>query len=539
MIRMAEEYPEFVFIQTQPAQLEIIKRDYPEIFDAVKEAYRRGNWDPNGGMWVEADCNISGGESLIRQFLVGKRANWEMLGCEADTLWLPDVFGYAAALPQILAGCGIKYFVTSKINWNDTTRFPYDTFIWRGIDGTGIKTHYISSRMRGYNGKVGPEFLAEIWDQIQHKEIQSQAINSVGEGDGGGGTARGDLEMAKRLADLEGAPRAKWNKVSAALDSIFGPEGANDWPEWRGELYLELHRGTYTTQARTKRWNRRLEFALRHTEALFSIVSLKGWVSYPHEELLKDWKALLTNQFHDIIPGSSINRVYQEAEEAYRGIDNSLAAITGPLQKKVHAKGSGEPVITLFNSLSWGREDPVFMPASLLGPDIRGLRPSGGDPNRDYHVGFWFDTDMARADGNFSIQRFENIDGEETAVFFPKLPSLGWAHFVGGEDVGSPPFEYYGYALDTPFYYIRFDDSGIILGIRDKNQGRELVRDGGRFNYFISAQDLPVLWKPGTLTPTGPRIWKKKPAFSPPTSSAWEANVVSSAGPTSSEKPRL
>ncbi|MDR0642454.1 MAG: glycosyl hydrolase-related protein [Treponema sp.] len=495
MIRLAEEYPDFVFIQTQPAQLEIVKRDYPEIFDAVKEAYHKGNWDPNGGMWVEADCNISGGESLVRQFLVGKRANWEMLGCEADTLWLPDVFGYAAALPQILAGCGIKYFVTSKINWNDTTRFPYDTFIWRGIDGTGIKTHYISSRLRGYNGKVGPEFLAEIWDQIQHKEIQDQAINSVGEGDGGGGTVRGDLEMAKRLADLEGAPRAKWNKVSPALDSIFGPEGVLNWPEWRGELYLELHRGTYTSQARTKRWNRRLEFALRHTEALFSIASLKGWASYPHEELLKNWKVLLTNQFHDIIPGSSINRVYQEAEEAYKGIEDSLAAITASLQKTVHAKGPGEPVLTLFNSLSWGREDPVFVPASLLGPHLRGLRPAGGDPNRDYHAGFSFDADMARADGNFSVQYFENIDGEETAVFFPKLPPLGWVHFVSGEDVGSPPFEYHGYALDTPFYYIRFDDSGTILGIRDKNQGRELVREGGRFNYFVSAQDLPVLWE--------------------------------------------
>jgi alpha-mannosidase len=494
MVRLAEEYPDFVFIQTQPAQLEIISREYPAIFEAVKEAYRKGNWDPNGGMWVEADCNLSGGESLIRQFLVGKRANWEMLDCEADTLWLPDVFGYAAALPQILAGCGIKYFVTSKINWNDTTRFPYDTFIWRGIDGTGIKTHYISSRLRGYNGKVGPEFLAEIWDQIQHKEIQSQAINAVGEGDGGGGTVRGDLEMAKRLADLEGAPKARWNKVSAALDSIFGPDGETEWPEWRGELYLELHRGTYTTQARTKRWNRRLEFALRHTEALFTIASLKGWTPYPYEKLLKNWKVLLTNQFHDIIPGSSINRVYREAEEAYRGIENSLAEITGALQKKIHAGGPNKPLLTLFNSLSWAREDPVFVPAALLGPELRGLRPAAATPSGDYRAGFWFDADMARADGNFSIQRFENIDGEETAVFFPKLPAMGWAHFVKGEDVDIPPFEYYGYALDTPFYYIQFDDAGAIWSIRDKNQGRELVREGGRFNYLVSAQDVPVLW---------------------------------------------
>ncbi|MDR1972582.1 MAG: alpha-mannosidase [Treponema sp.] len=475
MVRLAEEYPDFVFIQTQPAQLEIVKREYPEIFDAVKEAYRRGNWDPNGGMWVEADCNLSGGESLVRQFLVGKRANWELLGCEADTLWLPDVFGYAAALPQILAGCGIKYFVTSKINWNDTTRFPYDTFIWRGIDGTGIKTHYISSRLRGYNGKAGPEFLAELWDQIQHKEIQNQAINAVGEGDGGGGTTRGDLEMAKRLGDLEGAPKAAWSKVSTALDRIFGPDGAIDWPEWRGELYLELHRGTYTTQARTKRWNRCLEFALRHTEALCAIAGLGGWAPYPHEALLKNWKVLLTNQFHDIIPGSSINRVYREAEESYRGIEESLAEIMKPLQGMIHR--AGPQGLTLFNSLSWAREDPVFLPAALLDPELRGLRPAAGE------------------NGNFSVQRFENIDGVQTAIFFPKLPSLGWARFVSGEDLDSTPFEYYGNVLDTPFYHIQFDDAGRIQSLRDKEWGREFVMTQGRFNYLVSAQDLPVLWE--------------------------------------------
>ena len=167
-------------------------------------------------------------------FLVRKKTNAEMFGdsYEADTLWLPDVFGYSVSLPQILAGCRIKYFVTSKINWNDTTRFPYDTFIWRGIDGSTVKTHYISSRAMGYNGRVSPKALTEIWGEIQHKEIQSGAINSVGEGDGGGGTARGDLEMARRLGNLEGAPKSSWGKVSDALDTIFGKE--KEWPEWRG-----------------------------------------------------------------------------------------------------------------------------------------------------------------------------------------------------------------------------------------------------------------------------------------------------------------
>ncbi|GHU78129.1 alpha-mannosidase [Spirochaetia bacterium] len=477
MVRLAEEYPGFVFIQTQPAQLEIIKNEYPDIFNAVKEAYKKGNWEPNGGMWVEADCNISGGESLVRQFLVGKQANREMLGYEADTLWLPDVFGYAAALPQILAGCRIKYFVTSKINWNDTTRFPYDTFIWKGIDGSGVKTHYISSRERGYNGKVSPHFLSEIWGQIQHKEIQSAAINSVGEGDGGGGTARGDLEMAKRLANLEGAPKSGWKKVSEALDSIFDP--AVQWPEWRGELYLELHRGTYTTQAKTKRYNRKLEFALRNTELYFAIAAQEGWASYPQEELLKNWKALLTNQFHDIIPGSSIHRVYVEAEAAYQKIEASLAEITGTLRRKIQGNiGKG---ITVFNDLSWERADPVVLSGAALG-NVTALKAADGE--------------------TYPVQHYKDLDNRDAAVSALKLPSLGWAHFVSVAGSGSTegkapasPFKYSEKSLETPFYRISFDAAGRISGLIDIRQDRELVAPGGAFNRFVSAQDVPVLWE--------------------------------------------
>jgi alpha-mannosidase len=477
MTRFAEEYPEFVFIQTQAAQLEIIKNKYPDIFAAVKEAYRKGNWEPNGGMWVEADCNITGGESLIRQFLVGKGAIKEMLGYEGDTLWLPDVFGYAAALPQILAGCGIKYFVTSKINWNDTTRFPYDTFIWRGIDGSGVKTHYISSRKKGYNGKVGPEYLAEIWSQIQHKEIQSAAINSVGEGDGGGGTTRGDLEMARRLTNLEGAPKAAWKKVSAALDSIFSDE--TGLPEWRGELYLELHRGTYTTQARTKRYNRRLEFGLRHTEWLSAIASREGWAPYPREELLKNWKLLLTNQFHDIIPGSSINRVYAEAEAVYRDIEASLAGIAGNLRQKIAGSGGG---MVVFNDLSWERSGPVSLSAAAAPGKTGALKAAAGETV-------------------YPLQAYTDLDGKGALVFTPKLPSLGWTRFFPAESgPAASPFVYEGKTLKTPFYQIRFDDAGRVISLIDFQsfsgaENRELVAPGGTFNGFISAQDVPILWE--------------------------------------------
>jgi alpha-mannosidase len=471
MTRFIKEYPEFIFIQSQPCQLEIVKNEYPEIFASVKEAYASGNWEPNGGMWVEADCNIPSGESLIRQFLVGKKANREMFDYEADTLWLPDVFGYAAALPQILKGCRIKYFVTSKINWNDTTRFPYETFIWRGIDGTGVYAHFISARRQGYNGRVNPEGLAEIWNEVQHKEIQSAAVKSIGEGDGGGGTLRSDLEMARRFGNLEGAPRAGWKKVSAALESIFA--GAGELPEWRGELYLELHRGTYTTQARTKRNNRRLEFSLRAVEFLCAAAALDGKAEYPGETLLESWKKTLTLQFHDIIPGSSIGRVYEEAEADSGRILETLENIHGGVRRRLLKENGGG--LLAVNDLSWERKDALRVPAAWTAGGTS-VRASGGT--------------------EYPVQRYVNLDGEEEAVFAPVLPSMGWECFrvsAGGKEKESP-FRWRENLLETPFYRIAFDGAGRIVSLVDLKRDRELVAPGGFFNSLISAEDVPVFW---------------------------------------------
>ncbi|MDR1399271.1 MAG: glycosyl hydrolase-related protein [Treponema sp.] len=482
MLRFIEEYPEFVFIQSQPCQLEIVKKEYPQVFDQIKAAYQKGNWEPNGGMWVEADCNITGGESLIRQFLVGKQVTKELLGYEADTLWLPDVFGYAAALPQILAGCGIRYFVTSKINWNDTTRFPYETFIWRGIDGTGVKTHYISSRMQGYNGKVSPASLAEIWNEVQHKEVQSAVVKPIGEGDGGGGTTREDLEMARRLVDLEGAPRSGWKKVSEALDELFSGDMKN-FPEWRGELYLELHRGTYTTQAKTKRYNRKLEFALRNTEVFAAIALLEQGTSYPYDALLRHWKTLLTLQFHDIIPGSSINRVYAEAQAVYKDMEASLTNI-GNKRRGILAGNGNESahantqLLTLFNDLSWERSDPQVFSTDVLGKSantVRALKASDGTV--------------------YPLCHYTDLDGKEAIAGAPKVPALGWASFSLVKGTDDSPFTYKDRTLITPFYTVYFDEAAHITSLLDTRQNRQLVAPHGCFNRLISAEDVPVLWE--------------------------------------------
>ncbi|MDR3284425.1 MAG: glycosyl hydrolase-related protein [Treponema sp.] len=472
MLRFIKEYPEFIFIQSQPCQLEIVKNEYPDVFEAVKIAYKNGQWEPNGGMWVEADCNIPSGESLIRQFLVGKAANREMFGdYEADTLWLPDVFGYAAALPQILRGCRIKYFVTSKISWNDTTRFPYDTFIWCGIDGTGINTHFIVSRQGGYNGRIEPKQLIADWNEVQHKEVQAEFIKPTGEGDGGGGTLRADIEMARRLGNLEGAPKTRWTKITPALERIFAhPE---ELPEWRDELYLELHRGAYTTQARTKRNNRRIEFALRRTEFLASWAALDDKEAYPQGELTAAWKKMLTNQFHDIIPGSSINRVYTEAEAVSAQILAQMESISRVTQKAL-VPGGG---IFLFNDLSWQRRGVITVAAAVLGSQVKALQS---------------------ASGVHPAQRYTDLDGLEQAAVSVTLPSMGWARFTpfapDGEAPKSP-FSYTDGQLETPFYRVKFDKQGHIVSLLDAAQnGLEQVAKGGLFNAFISAEDLPVFW---------------------------------------------
>jgi alpha-mannosidase len=474
MARFAKEYPEFVFIQTQPCQLEIIKNEYPDIFAAVKEAYKNGNWEPNGGMWIESDCNIPSGESLIRQFLVGKKVNKELLGREADTLWLPDVFGYTAALPQIMAGCRITYFVTHKINWNDTTKFPYEAFIWRGIDGTGIKAHFVS----GYNGKAAPEELAASWNTVQHKEVQSAFVYPIGEGDGGGGTFRADLEMARRLDDLEGTPRAAWKTVSAALGQIFA---SGEFPEWRGELYLELHRGTYTTQSRTKRNNRLLEFALRRAELFCSIAALEGKGEYPRQTLLDCWKGTLTNQFHDIIPGSSIGKVYAEAEADSAKMLAVLAETGNSAKSRLAgasngvASGNGDTGVFVFNDLSWERESAVTVSEDQTGGAAA----------------------LQGADGAvYPLQRYIDSDGNGQAVFAPKTPSLGWTRLTAASGLagGNSPFNWRNNTLQTPFYTIIFDTAGRITSLVDRRQGREMVAPGGVFNALIIAEDVPVYW---------------------------------------------
>lgn len=320
MTKYAIEFKDFSFMFTQPVQMLAVKEQYPSVYERVLDAYRQGRWEPQGTSWVEPDCMLPCGEAFIRQFIEGLKANRELYpGYKGKVFWIPDSFGYNAQLPQILKGCGMKYFVTSKIGWNDTNAFPYDLFVWEGIDGTKIPAHMI---IGAYEGKNEPEQIQQCWDKIRHKDLQPILMRSIGEGDGGGGTMLEDLEQMQREHDLQGLPRNRWGRLEDAMDEIFTASPPSSLPIYKGELYLELHRGTYTVQADIKKGNRALETALHNADYLLAMVFANEGMSKRVRDakvfINKAWRELLTNQFHDILPGSCINKAMEEAKDSYR-----------------------------------------------------------------------------------------------------------------------------------------------------------------------------------------------------------------------------
>ncbi len=331
MVNYSEEFPSFSFMFTQPVQMLAVKEKYPSVYEKVLKAYREGKWEPQGASWVEPDCMLSSGEALIRQFILGLRANRSLYpGYSGRVFWIPDSFGYNAQLPQILKGCGMEYFVTSKIGWNDTNAFPYDLFVWEGIDGTRIPAHMI---IGAYEGRNTPEQISECWGKIRHKDLQSTLMRSIGEGDGGGGTMLEDLEEIERERNLQGLPENRWGRLDEAMKAIFTSSPPETLPVYKGELYLELHRGTYTVQADIKKYNKALERALHNADCLLAMVFLNEGKTerYSEAKALIDssWKTLVTNHFHDILPGSCIEKAMTEAKASYRkAVDDTEKAVS-------------------------------------------------------------------------------------------------------------------------------------------------------------------------------------------------------------------
>lgn len=477
VLRLMELFPEYIFLQTQPQLYDYIQKDYPDLYEQIGKRVQEGRWETDGGMWLEADCNLTSGESLVRQLLYGTRFFREQFGKSCEYLWLPDVFGYSWALPQILRKSGIRTFMTTKISWSQFNKMPHDTFKWRGIDGTEILTHFITTPedqywFYTYNGRITPRTVKGSWEVYRDKAINQQLLLSYGYGDGGGGVNREMLEMRRRLDRMPGLPAVKTGRADEFFARLHETVEHTDQyvHTWDGELYLEYHRGTYTSQAYNKRMNRKMELLLRETEwmnVLHSVLS-GDWSAYPAQQLEESWKIVLRNQFHDIIPGSSIREVYedsrQEYEEAERLASEALSAATHML-----VSGHDAHAVAVFNSASWHRSGIVQVDnpghESLIWKNEHGER---------------LQAQMSAA-GTWLVQ-------------LGQIPPLGTALITweqGELQVGSV-FRRMNNAVVTPYYEISWNEHGQLTRIFDVKYGREVLAPGARGNVLQLFEDKPL-----------------------------------------------
>lgn len=477
-LNLMERYPEHVFAHSQASQYEWLEQDYPKLFRRVKDAVKKGQWEPVGSMWVEADCNVTGGESLVRQFLYGRRYFREKLGYETQDMWLPDVFGYSAALPQILAGFGIHYFLTQKISWNQTNKFPHNTFLWQGIDGTRIWSHFPPADT--YIGDCTP---GQILHSVKNHKDHARSDHSLylfGWGDGGGGPTAKHLEFLRRARQAAALPMIPPQRRS--LDFFREARGrSRDLAVWVGELYLEMHRGTLTSQAENKKANRECEFLLRDAEMLACFRD-DFPKKYPAKELEEAWKLVLLNQFHDIIPGSSVREVYEDSDRDYAKVREVGARIVQESLKKIASgmdtTGMKRPVAVFQNatmpglvSLPWNEEDT---------------------PNS-----------VVCGDESHPVQVVDDF-GERKLIF--STPSTALCSAAVAELSDAAPAAKYrlkasGRRLENHELSVRFDANGNIMGIESLEDGMEFVERGKLANLFQLFDDHPLFWSAWDIDP--------------------------------------
>lgn len=448
-LHLMEQYPDYKFIQSSALHSEWMKEYYPDIFIEMKKRVAEGRYEPNGGVYVECDCNITSGELMARQFLKGQQFTRENFNYTADSFWLPDTFGYNGNIPQIMRQSEVKYFYTTKISWNDNNRFPFESFVWKGIDGSEVLTHF--NRTHCWPNVY--DAVNSIRD-IQNKDSSDMRLIAYGFGDGGGGPTPAMIEAAERITSMDGMPEVECMTVSDFMKELEA--GKDKLPVYDNELYLELHRGTLTSLHEVKRKNRKAEYALRDME-YFNVLSGKERNAQSDKWL----KTLLKNQFHDILPGTCIAPVYEvfhkEMDELIENYKNAAAQYAEGLT-------DGSRAVTLFNTLSFERSDVADIEFDGYAKD-------------------------------YPSQRYTDIDGKERlAVGGLKVPAFSC---VSIEPADAPvscgsPFEYDGTVLKTPFAEITFDENGYISSLVDRQSGRQLRKnDGAPLGVFLFGEDVP------------------------------------------------
>lgn len=463
VLRMMERYPDYVFGASQPQLYDWMKQHYPKLYDQIKERIREGRWEPQGAMWVESDTNVPGGESLVRQILYGKRYFQQEFGLEMKSLWMPDVFGYSASLPQLLKKSGVDYMMTQKLSWSEYNRHPHHSFLWEGIDGSAVLTHMPPEDT--YNSPAAPRSIVKAEREYLDKNVSSHALMLFGIGDGGGGPGEEHLERLKREKNLLGLSPVIQEPSWKFFERLN--EERERFQTWRGELYLEKHQGTLTSQARSKRYNRKMEKALRELEFASVLVTDQIGKSYPSETLETTWKEVLLYQFHDILPGSSIKRVYDESllryeellEQTEKMISETYSHLADQISSSVGTSSASS--IVIFNSLPWERQEWLHTNGRWRKIQV----PSMGYTVIADHVG--------------------QDAMDEIASSTEVVPGMRDSGFQVSADER---------VVENDTFIVRFDRNGAIISIRDKAEAREVIPQGYPGNALRVYHDEGDAW---------------------------------------------
>jgi alpha-mannosidase len=467
MLHLMRQYPEFRYIHSSPQLYQFVKQDDPELYARIKEKVSYGQWEVTGGWWVESDTNLAGGESLVRQVLFGKRFIRREFGLDCKVLWMPDTFGFSWVIPQLMKKSGMEYFACSSIHWSKFNRFPYDTFHWRGMDGSEvlvtffttpgetIKNHY------NYNGVATPYQVKTAWEHYRQKEVNTELLMPFGWGDGGGGPTTEMIEAIRAQADIPGIPRLQIGNVEPYFERLETRLKEKQIPVWDGELYLENIRGVYTSQARSKRLNRQAERLYHDTEWLCALVdTLTGDQAFPQSELNSGWEIILHNQFHDVLPGTSIPQVVEDSFAEYaRAEEIGRAALSHAQDALVSRIRAPEDAVVVFNPLPWSRGGLIELPWS------ESLAAQGSSMD----------------DGKLLFQTVKSGEEKKLLLEVDSVPSLGYRMFPlvplspesGDEITVSPTL------LENRFYRITLDERGQITSLFDKRNQREVLTAPG------------------------------------------------------------
>lgn len=484
-LKVMEEYPEFQFMQSQPQLYEFTRQHYPELFDRILDQIDDNQWVPEGAMWVEADVNITGAESIARQYLYGKRYFRDEFDVDPQITFLPDVFGYSPGLPGIAQEAGCPYFLTQKLSWNETNTFPYNTFEWEGIDGSSILTHF--PPVNTYNGRMDVDEVREAVTGFSENDVLNESVYLIGWGDGGGGVTREMIEKSRVIDEVNSLPDIEFDTVEGFFKRL--EKNSSDLPTWRGELYLEKHRGTLTTQAKTKRNNRRGEFALREAEIWAALATTAGQddsYQYPSDEFERAWRLLMFNQFHDILPGSSITEVYRDADREYDRLFDIVTRLTDEALNAMFDRSIEDdaPYLCVTNSLSWDR-DPI-VEVDLTNHPLDNKGEFRGEDS--------VAATLVTSDGGRLPVQGGGDDLDQFVFKAEGVPSFGAASYKFESAPSSPsfnnPFDVSTNHLENKHVRVELDGKGRIESVFDKDAARETLSSPG--NRFMLYRDLPA-----------------------------------------------